>query len=45
EQQLLDNDVAVELPGGKLKIHWQGRGHPVFMTGPAISVFEGSMEL
>ncbi|MCK5663060.1 MAG: diaminopimelate epimerase, partial [Thiotrichaceae bacterium] len=41
EQKLLDKDVWVELPGGQLKIHWQGRGHPVFMTGPAISVFEG----
>ncbi len=45
EQHRLSSDVAVELPGGTLKIHWQGRGHPVFMTGPAISVFEGSMEL
>lgn len=45
EQKLLDSDVSVELPGGELKIHWQGRGHPVFMTGPAISVFEGSIEL
>ncbi len=45
EQKLLDNDVIVELPGGKLKIHWQGREHPVFMTGAAISVFEGSIEL
>ena len=45
EQKLLDKDVWVELPGGQLKIHWQGRGHPVFMTGPAISVFEGSIDL
>ena len=45
EQQILANDVLVELPGGVLKIHWQGRDHPVFMTGPASSVFEGSIEL
>jgi diaminopimelate epimerase len=45
EQQLLANDVLVELPGGQLKIHWQGREHPVFMTGPAVSVFEGRIEL
>lgn len=45
EQKLLDKDVVVELPGGQLKIHWQGRDHPVFMTGPATSVFEGSIEL
>lgn len=45
EQQLLANDVLVELPGGELKISWLGRGNPVFMTGSAVSVFEGSIEL
>lgn len=45
EQQLLANDVLVELPGGQLKISWQGRGYPVLMTGPAVSIFEGSIEL
>ena len=45
EQKLLDQDVVVELPGGKLKIHWEGRENPVFMTGPAVSVFEGRIEV
>ena len=45
EHKLLDNDVVVELPNGELKIHWQGRDTPVFMTGTATSVFEGSIEL
>lgn len=45
EQQLLANDVLVELPGGQLKIRWQGRSYPVLMTGPADSIFEGSIEL
>ena len=45
EQNLLDRDVEVELPGGDLKISWSGRGTPVFMTGPAVSVFEGTIEL
>ena len=45
EHNLLDNDVTVQLPGGTLKIHWTGRGFPVFMTGPAVNVFEGSIEL
>lgn len=45
EQNLLDHDVSVELPGGELRIHWSGRGQPVLMTGPAISVFEGQIEL
>jgi diaminopimelate epimerase len=45
EEGLLDNTVTVELPGGKLRISWAGRGTPVFMTGPAISVFEGKINL
>jgi diaminopimelate epimerase len=45
EQNLLDHDVSVELPGGELKISWSGRGTPVFMTGPAISVFEGRIQI
>jgi len=45
ELGLLDNTVTVELPGGKLRISWAGRGTPVFMTGPAISVFEGKINL
>jgi len=45
EQELLDKGVVVELPGGELKIHWEGRGHSVLMTGPATSVFEGSIPL
>lgn len=45
EQQQLDEKVTVELPGGCLTIQWAGRGHPVMMTGPAITVFEGSIQL
>ena len=45
EQHKLANDVLVELPDGQLKIYWQGRDQPVFMTGPAVSVFEGSIDL
>jgi diaminopimelate epimerase len=45
EQNLLDQDVFVELPGGELTISWPGRNEPVLMTGPAISVFDGSIEL
>lgn len=42
---LLDDTVVVELPGGSLEIHWEGEGHPVEMTGPAVTVFEGSIDL
>ena len=45
EQALLDPEVDVELPGGHLKISWSGRGHPVLMTGPAISVYDGVINL
>jgi len=46
EQNLLEQDnVCVELPGGKLIINWAGRGQAVFMKGPATSVFEGQIEL
>jgi len=45
ELGLLDGNVRVNLPGGQLKIEWAGRGHSVVMTGPAVSVFEGQIEL
>lgn len=45
EQNKLDHTVTVDLPGGSLIINWPGRGSPVYMTGPAVSVFEGSIEL
>lgn len=40
---LLDTTVTVTLPGGNLSICWLGEGHPVWMTGPAVSVFEGNI--
>ncbi len=45
EQLQLDNVVNAELPGGLLTVSWAGRGEPVYMTGPAVSVFEGQIEL
>jgi diaminopimelate epimerase len=42
---LLEESVNVELPGGNLTIHWQGDNNPVWMTGPALRVFEGRIEL
>ncbi|HIE53842.1 MAG TPA: diaminopimelate epimerase [Chromatiaceae bacterium] len=44
-QGRLDEEVAVHLPGGDLMISWQGNGSPVWMTGPATTVFEGVIEL
>jgi diaminopimelate epimerase len=42
---LLDNPVRVETHGGPLSIAWGGAGRPVMMTGPAETVFEGTIEL
>ena len=41
----LDDEVVVSLPGGELKIQWQGHGQPVWMTGSATFVFEGEITL
>ncbi|RYF16849.1 MAG: diaminopimelate epimerase [Comamonadaceae bacterium] len=41
----LDARVDVETHGGLLTIEWAGDNAPVFMTGPAVSVFEGEIEL
>ncbi len=38
---LLDSPVRVTTRGGALMIAWRGEGSPVFMTGPAATVFEG----
>lgn len=45
ELGLLERRVTVSLPGGDLIIEWQGRGFPVMMTGPAVMVFAGRIEL
>jgi len=45
DQGRLRSPVEVTLPGGALRIEWQGRGTPVWMTGPAAFVFEGEIEL
>jgi diaminopimelate epimerase len=42
---LLDSPVRVETRGGELNIAWQGAGTPVLMTGPAVTVFTGEIDL
>ena len=39
------NETNVLLTGGQLKIAWEGKDAPVYMTGPAVTVFEGEIEL
>ncbi|HCU54649.1 MAG TPA: diaminopimelate epimerase, partial [Gammaproteobacteria bacterium] len=41
----LDDEVDVHVRGGTLKIVWHGEGEPVWMTGPAVRVFEGEIDL
>ena len=45
ERGLLDAEVLVTTRGGKLAIRWPGPAHPVMMTGDAVRVFDGEIEL
>jgi len=42
---LLDARVRVSTRGGDLTIRWEGGDNPVWMTGPAVTVFEGVIEI
>ncbi len=45
ERGLLDTDVDVDLPGGRLHITWSGDDAALWMRGPATTVFEGTVDL
>jgi len=42
---LLDSPVRVDARGGQLSIAWAGEGQPVYLTGPAVTVFEGEINI
>jgi diaminopimelate epimerase len=42
---LLDDEVRVTTRGGDLMIRWRGMNHPVMMTGDAVRVFDGELEI
>jgi diaminopimelate epimerase len=42
---LLDASVQVDTHGGVLSIAWAGGDSHVFMTGPAVTVFEGEIDI
>lgn len=43
---LLAAQTLVELHGGELTVEWSGRADsPLYMTGPAVTVFEGTIDL
>ena len=42
--KLVDRHVFIELLGGTLEIEWNKEDNHVYMTGPAVTVFEGILE-
>jgi diaminopimelate epimerase len=42
---LLDSDVQVDLPGGTAIVSWAGPGQHLWLTGPATTVFTGSIDI
>ncbi|MDX1694374.1 MAG: diaminopimelate epimerase [Ketobacteraceae bacterium] len=45
QQGWATSPVDVHLPGGKLYVEWDGPDQPVFMTGPATTVFKGTITI
>lgn len=45
QQGYLEGTIDAELRGGHLTLSWAGEGEPVYMTGPATTVFEGKVKL
>ena len=41
----LQSPIKVATRGGELTINWAGDSHPVLMTGPAETIFEGTLDL
>lgn len=42
---MLDDEVAVQLPGGQLVVSWRGGDNPVWLTGDAEMISEGMIDL
>jgi diaminopimelate epimerase len=42
---LTDTEITVKVLGGELQILWDRRENTVYMTGPAVTVFEGDIDL
>ena len=45
KSQSLSSPVKVDMQGGSLSIDWKGSGHPVMMKGPAVTLYEGDIEI
>jgi diaminopimelate epimerase len=44
-QGLLNGGVRVDLPGGTAHVAWPGPGQHLWLTGPAVTVFTGSVDI
>jgi diaminopimelate epimerase len=44
-QGLLDGEVRVDLPGGTAMVSWAAEGEHLWLTGPATTVFTGSIDI
>jgi diaminopimelate epimerase len=42
---LVAEDVSVRLPGGELMVSWRGVNEPVWLTGNAELISEGTIDL
>lgn len=40
-----DNEITVHVPGGKIDVLWNKEDNHIYMTGPATTVFDGSVEI
>jgi len=45
KRHLLISPVKVDMPGGSLSIDWKGSSYPVMMKGPAVTLYEGDIEI
>ncbi len=45
QQGLLDEEVRVDLPGGTAVVSWTAAGEHLWLTGPATTVFTGSIDI
>jgi len=45
KRHLLTTPVKVDMTGGSLSIDWKGDTNPVMMKGPAVTIFEGDIEI
>lgn len=42
---LLQEEVQVDAPGGRMLVRWPGPKHSLWLTGPAVTVFAGTVEV